>query len=239
MRAQPVMFAAFACTESVLASIPNHCDTIASMSKTNATCGNESAAAGSSQLATPRIIYASFDRFPAPKGAATHIEAFVSALGRQFDHVALLTVPSEATELARRTQVPHRRHLANRNEVVASTLSETNWSTAGVSHHPLGRIGGTVIRSRAAVSFPDATLVAAALCKTTNTPSDLPLPLDFLKAIRSLAKKTYFAASSSMRSTDCRQLSLSTATRAWLTMLSYSASCVTRRTPVFAPRTSC
>ncbi len=40
----------------------------------------------------PRLAYASFDRFPSPKGAATHIESFVSALGRQYGDVTLFTV---------------------------------------------------------------------------------------------------------------------------------------------------
>lgn len=42
------------------------------------------------------LIYASFDRFPAPKGAATHIRAFVEALSRQFDAVELVTVAASS-----------------------------------------------------------------------------------------------------------------------------------------------
>jgi len=38
------------------------------------------------------IIYASFDRFPAPKGAAVHIRAFVEALGAAFGHVELVAL---------------------------------------------------------------------------------------------------------------------------------------------------
>ncbi|MFP2930586.1 glycosyltransferase family 4 protein [Pyxidicoccus sp. 3LG] len=38
------------------------------------------------------IVYASFDRFPAPKGAAVHIRAFVEALGAAFGGVDLLAL---------------------------------------------------------------------------------------------------------------------------------------------------
>ena len=41
-----------------------------------------------------RIAYVSFDSVPAPKGAATHIEAFARALGRHFGEVELVTVGS-------------------------------------------------------------------------------------------------------------------------------------------------
>lgn len=40
-----------------------------------------------------RIAYLSFDRFPSPKGAATHIDAFVRALGARYGGVDLITVP--------------------------------------------------------------------------------------------------------------------------------------------------
>lgn len=40
----------------------------------------------------PRIAYISFDQVPAPKGAATHIEAFVRVLGQTFGQVTLVTV---------------------------------------------------------------------------------------------------------------------------------------------------
>jgi len=39
------------------------------------------------------IVSVSYDRFPSPKGAATHIHAFASALGNRFGRVCLLTVP--------------------------------------------------------------------------------------------------------------------------------------------------
>ncbi|MEM0967780.1 MAG: glycosyltransferase family 4 protein [Verrucomicrobiota bacterium] len=40
----------------------------------------------------PEIISVSFDRFPSPKGAATHIDAFARALGAEFGAVDLVTV---------------------------------------------------------------------------------------------------------------------------------------------------
>ena len=43
------------------------------------------------------IIYASFDRFPSPKGAAVHIRAFVEALGRAFGGVDLLALRDDST----------------------------------------------------------------------------------------------------------------------------------------------
>ncbi len=44
----------------------------------------------------PRIGYVSFDTVPAPKGASTHIEAFVGALARQYGRVDLFTVAASA-----------------------------------------------------------------------------------------------------------------------------------------------
>jgi glycosyltransferase involved in cell wall biosynthesis len=43
-------------------------------------------------MSTHSVVYAAFDRFPAPKGAATHIQAFVSALAVEFGNVELVTV---------------------------------------------------------------------------------------------------------------------------------------------------
>ncbi|WP_338873146.1 glycosyltransferase [Myxococcus stipitatus] len=43
------------------------------------------------------IVYASFDRFPSPKGAAVHIRAFVEALGAAFGGVDLLALRDGAT----------------------------------------------------------------------------------------------------------------------------------------------
>ncbi|MCP4848826.1 MAG: glycosyltransferase family 4 protein [Verrucomicrobiaceae bacterium] len=70
-------------------------------------------------MSKPAIIYASFDTFPSPKGAATHIAAFVRVLGEAYDNVDLVTLPGvqgvEAPEIA------------------------------GVRHHPLPAIGENVI----------------------------------------------------------------------------------------------
>ncbi|RKH63919.1 glycosyltransferase family 4 protein [Corallococcus llansteffanensis] len=43
-------------------------------------------------MASSGIVYASFDRFPAPKGAAVHIRAFVEALGAAFGPVDLVAI---------------------------------------------------------------------------------------------------------------------------------------------------
>ncbi|WP_226994088.1 glycosyltransferase family 4 protein [Myxococcus hansupus] len=43
------------------------------------------------------IVYASFDRFPSPKGAAVHIRAFVEALGAAFGHVDLVALRDSST----------------------------------------------------------------------------------------------------------------------------------------------
>lgn len=42
-----------------------------------------------------RIVYVAYDRFPSSKGAAVHIDAFVSALASSFGHVDLVTVPND------------------------------------------------------------------------------------------------------------------------------------------------
>ena len=49
-------------------------------------------------MSSSGIIYASFDRFPAPKGAAVHIRAFVEALGRAFGGLDLLAIGGEPGE---------------------------------------------------------------------------------------------------------------------------------------------
>lgn len=66
----------------------------------------------------PDIVSVSFDRFPAAKGAATHISAFASALGARFGRVHLLTV-------APLPEAPH-------------------WTATGVSHVPFEATGGTL-----------------------------------------------------------------------------------------------
>lgn len=48
----------------------------------------------------PRLAYISFDTVPAPKGAATHIEAFARALARQFGRLDLITAAAGAAVLA-------------------------------------------------------------------------------------------------------------------------------------------
>jgi glycosyltransferase involved in cell wall biosynthesis len=40
---------------------------------------------------TPRLLYASFDEVPSPKGASTHIEAFAEAIGRRYGSLVLVT----------------------------------------------------------------------------------------------------------------------------------------------------
>jgi len=49
---------------------------------------------------TDGIVSLSFDRFPSPKGAATHIDAFARALGQEFGQVRLVTIPPAAAETA-------------------------------------------------------------------------------------------------------------------------------------------
>lgn len=66
-----------------------------------------------------RIVYVAFDRFPAPKGAAVHIDAFARALGEAFGDVDLVTVASG--EAAGPVAIP------------------------GVRHHPLPALGSDPI----------------------------------------------------------------------------------------------
>ncbi|WNG50004.1 glycosyltransferase family 4 protein [Archangium minus] len=49
-------------------------------------------------MSSSGIVYASFDRFPSPKGAAVHIRAFVEALGQAFGGVELLAIGGDLTE---------------------------------------------------------------------------------------------------------------------------------------------
>lgn len=44
-------------------------------------------------------VYLSFDRFPSPKGAATHIDQFIRALGKHLGEIHLLTLPPQVREL--------------------------------------------------------------------------------------------------------------------------------------------
>ncbi|WP_163991218.1 glycosyltransferase family 4 protein [Pyxidicoccus caerfyrddinensis] len=74
------------------------------------------------------IVYASFDRFPAPKGAAVHIRAFVEALGAAFGGVDLLALRDASTA----STDPH-------------ALAE------GVTYHPLEARGRDLVEQ--ALSF--------------------------------------------------------------------------------------
>jgi len=70
-------------------------------------------------MADQSIVYASFDRFPSPKGASTHIGAFVQALGKKFGQVDLLTLQGD-------------------ENIEAPDFH-------GVRHHPLPAIGPNII----------------------------------------------------------------------------------------------
>jgi glycosyltransferase involved in cell wall biosynthesis len=59
-----------------------------------------------------RLAYISFDRVPAPKGAATHIAAFTRALARAFGPLELVTVGAELTDEARIERWPGVFHTA-------------------------------------------------------------------------------------------------------------------------------
>lgn len=81
------------------------------------------------------IVYLSFDRFPSPKGAATHIDAFVRALGGHFGNVTLITIPSEAASLALRDgPAPHHPRLLVRHPVSVDPRA-SDWQADGVTHH--------------------------------------------------------------------------------------------------------
>lgn len=65
---------------------------------------------------TDDIVSLSFDRFPSAKGAATHIDAFARALGREFGQVRLVTIPPLTDELSGEIPV---------------------WTAPGAVHYPL------------------------------------------------------------------------------------------------------
>ena len=69
------------------------------------------------------LIYVAFDRCPAPKGAATHISAFVAGLATRFKTVELITVSGSRTS-------------------GAGALSHT---IPGVQHTELPALGPTLI----------------------------------------------------------------------------------------------
>jgi glycosyltransferase involved in cell wall biosynthesis len=67
------------------------------------------------------IVYVCFDRVPAPKGAAIHIEAFAGALARAFGALELVSLPAAAEQFG------------------ASLRAE------GLTHHQLPVLGDTII----------------------------------------------------------------------------------------------
>jgi glycosyltransferase involved in cell wall biosynthesis len=108
------------------------------------------------------LVYASFDRFPAPKGAATHIRAFVDALSRQFASVDLVTVAQPdsihsaeelgAAQRAERDGLPfepnstgYRLPTARRSNDTALGESSGEQFPAGVRHTPLPALGPTLV----------------------------------------------------------------------------------------------
>lgn len=84
-----------------------------------------------------RVVYASFDRFPSAKGAATHIDAFVTALGQRFGNVDLLTIPSEAAELADRQSSISQLGSSTDSGSSGHKSSLDAWTADGVVHHPI------------------------------------------------------------------------------------------------------
>ncbi len=82
------------------------------------------------------IVYSSFDRFPSPKGAATHIDAFVTALGRRFGGVDLITVPS--SELASRGVLDVQQADGSvENHQPNFVIPVSDWKADGVRHYPI------------------------------------------------------------------------------------------------------
>jgi glycosyltransferase involved in cell wall biosynthesis len=77
------------------------------------------------------IVYASYDRFPAPKGAAVHIDAFTKALAAEFGPVDLVAVAGAGND---GVELP--------GDVDASPSSTP---ASGVRVHPLPAVGGTLI----------------------------------------------------------------------------------------------
>ena len=108
-----------------------------------------------------RLVYASFDRFPSAKGAATHINAFVRGLALHFGHVDLLTIESESQAIKTRppgaegpppeSQPPaDARPYApgrgpgstqSRTQPLPTDLPTETWSAPGVAHHGLPASG--------------------------------------------------------------------------------------------------
>ena len=86
------------------------------------------------------IVYLSFDRFPSAKGAATHINAFATALGEHFGNVNLITIPSEEYS---RTQSHSRKQSSTTlpTQPLESALLPPNWEAQGIRHYPLPSYG--------------------------------------------------------------------------------------------------
>jgi glycosyltransferase involved in cell wall biosynthesis len=82
------------------------------------------------------IVYASFDRFPSPKGAANHIEAFVTELGKRFGDVHLVTVASEAAESTREPDAITR-PVTQEDSESRRRCSLSDWTSQGVVHYPI------------------------------------------------------------------------------------------------------
>lgn len=76
------------------------------------------------------IVYASFDRVPAPKGAAVHIDAFARALGTAFGRVDLVTVADPRPSWG--------------GGEIAGPESPRPYAP-GVLHHPLPAPGATLL----------------------------------------------------------------------------------------------
>ena len=97
------------------------------------------------------FVYAAFDRFPSPKGAASHIDAFVTALGKRFENVDLLTIPSEAAELGGTGAVNTGLLSTAVNKARVDWTPEPEWRAAGVRHQALSAFGESVFER--ALSF--------------------------------------------------------------------------------------
>ena len=92
-------------------------------------------------MSSRSLVYVSYDRFPAPKGAATHIRAFVEALAREYRPLDLVTVAAaEASEVPALADHhdDHRGGDQAANDVACHLPS-------GVLHTPLPARGADVI----------------------------------------------------------------------------------------------
>ena len=88
----------------------------------------------------PSIVYVSFDQFPSPKGAATHIDSFVRALGQRYGAVRLATVSAPGVAGAGRPRDPQGR--ADQAENLGDASSpDHEWSAPGVLHESFPAIG--------------------------------------------------------------------------------------------------